>query len=473
MSIDHNSRKSLVREKMQAENVSEPAIEAFVNAVDRLHLGESGWLAEHDIQPIEEVNSYASLSAVTEDSKSLLDQLAVIKLNGGLGTGMGLAGPKSLLPVRDQDTFLDLIARQIIRLRSETGGPRPVFLLMNSFSTREDSLRHLQQYPGLVNDDGSIDFLQNKVPKLDVHTLTPVSWDDDPGLEWCPPGHGDLYPSLLGNDRLLDRLLAQGVRYLFVSNADNLGATVDLRILQHFAETGQSFLMEVASRTEVDRKGGHLARRVGDDRLVLRESAQCPAEHLEHFQDISLHRFFNTNNLWIQLEHLRDTLNREHGALQLPLIRNRKPVDPQQPDSPPVLQIESAMGAAIECFDRSGAVLIPRSRFAPVKTTNDLLAVRSDAYETDESGAVLKLIESRKGQPPLVKLDGEHYKLLDQFDALFPSGPPSLKECRSLSVKGGVRFEADVVLRGDVTINSGRDDAVLVSGEYADCVIEL
>ncbi len=474
MSIAPSNSADLIRNKMHAAGALQPAIVAFLNAVERLAQGETGLLPESEIQPVEDVISYDSLDAADPADSGLLNQLAVIKLNGGLGTGMGLSGPKSLMPVRGADTFLDLIARQILRLRDTTGQRRPVFLLMNSFSTREDSLRHLRQFPHLANDDGSLDFVQNKVPKLDPTTLAPVTWSDARSLEWCPPGHGDLYPSLLGNDQLLERLLEQGVRYLFVSNADNLGATVDFRLLRYFAESKRSFLMEVVSRTEVDRKGGHLARRTSDGRLVLREFAQCPQDDLDQFQNISRHRFFNTNNLWIQLEHLRDAIDTQNGSLPLPLIRNRKPVDPQRPESPPVLQLESAMGAAIECFDHSDAVLIPRSRFAPVKTTNDLLAVRSDAYETTAGESVLSLIDTRNGLPPFIDLDSTHYRLLDRFEALFPVGPPSLKRCRSLTVQGSVGFDAGVVLEGDVTVISGGEgDAVLRSGKYVDETIEL
>ena len=474
MTISQAEAQSQIRQKMQAADSSPAAIDAFLDAVNRLQQGETGLLPETALQAVEDVISYESLGDEPDADAGLFDQLAVIKLNGGLGTGMGLSGPKSLLPVRGSDTFLDLIARQILRLRNETGHRRPVFLLMNSFSTRSSSLEHLARYPDLANEDGSLDFVQNKVPKLDTETLAPVSWSDDPELEWCPPGHGDLYPSLLGNDCLLDQLLEQGVKYLFVSNADNLGATVDPRLLRHFAESGQSFLMEVAARTEVDRKGGHLARRKSDGRLVLRESAQCPPEHIDAFQDIDRHSYFNTNNLWIQLEHLRDALQSHGGLLPLPIIQNRKTVDPQRLETPPVLQLESAMGAAIECFDDSGAVLVPRSRFAPVKTTNDLLAVRSDAYETVEDDSVLRLIESREGKPPVVGLDSTHYKMLDRFESLFPSGPPSLQACRSLKVQGPVRFDADVVLQGDVTIiNSREDEAVLGSGTYFNQTVEL
>ncbi len=474
MSAEPTKPADLIRSKMQAVGVAQPAIDAFLNAVERLQQGETGLLPEALIRPVDNVLADDSLAPSAPDDGDLLNQLVVIKLNGGLGTGMGLAGPKALLPVRGAATFLDLIARQILHLRVQTGQRRPVFLLMNSFSTRDDSLRYLRRFPNLANEDSSLDFVQNMVPKLDPQSLAPVTWSADRSLEWCPPGHGDLYPSLWGNDRLLDRLLEQGVRTLFVSNADNLGATVDLRLLRHFVESKLSFLMEVAPRTVVDRKGGHLARRSGDGRLVLRESAQCPVGDLDQFQDISRHPFFNTNNLGIDLEQLREALISQGGSLPLPLILNRKTVDPQQPGSLPVLQLESAMGAAIECFHRSEAVLIPRSRFAPVKTTNDLLAVRSDAYMTDADESVLRLIDARQGVPPVIDLDSTHYQLLDRFNVLFPSGPPSLARCRSLTVQGAVRFEPNIVLEGEITIiNRGHADAVLRTGVYVDETVEL
>jgi UDP-N-acetylglucosamine pyrophosphorylase len=474
MPTSSDSRFDLIRDKMQAAAVPQPAIDAFLDAVHRLIEGETGLLPEGHVEPIDDVLAYEALAPAAPDDRALFEQLAIVKLNGGLGTGMGLSGPKSLLPVRGTQTFLDLISRQVLRRRQETGARRPVFLLMNSFSTREASLEHLQKYPELANADGSLDFVQNKVPKLDPRSLAPVSWRSDPELEWCPPGHGDLYASLLGNDRLLERLLDADVRYLFVSNADNLGATADPTLLRYFAESGLSFLMEVAPRTEVDRKGGHLTRRTSDGRLVLRESAQCPPEDMPQFQDIKRHRFFNTNNLWIQLEHLRDALAAGGGSLPLPLIRNQKTVDPQRPDSPPVLQLESAMGAAIECFDKSSAILIPRHRFAPVKTTNDLLAVRSDAYEAREDGTVLRLVDTRDAQPPHVDLDPAHYKLLARFEELFAAGPPSLVNCKSLKVVGAVRFAPGVRIEGIVSItNPSREERPLAGGTYTDEAITL
>jgi UTP--glucose-1-phosphate uridylyltransferase len=466
--------RAIIRRRMRRASVSEPAIDAFLDAVCRLQAGESGMIREAEIAPVQQVARFEDFPQSDDDDATLLRRLCVIKLNGGLGTGMGLAGPKSLLRVRGQDTFLDFIARQILRLRRITGGMHPAFLLMNSFNTRDDSLAYLQQYPSLPNADGSLDFVQSKVPKLDPDELLPIEWPADPALEWCPPGHGDLYPSLLGNGGLLQKLLDEGVLYLFVSNADNLGATVDLRMLRHFAESGLSFLMEVAPRTESDRKGGHLARRLSDGRLLLREAAQCPTADLHEFHDIDRHRYFNTNNLWIRLDAVRDALGSGGGAISLPLIRNRKNVDPQNNQSPPVLQLESAMGAAIECFERSDAVVVPRSRFAPVKTTNDLLAVRSDAYVTADEDSVLLLAASRQGLPPRIDLDPQRYMLVEGFERLFSHGPPSLIDCSALHVRGAVLFEPGTIIEGEVTVENGSGTVrPLPAGTYADTVVRL
>ena len=219
-------------------------------------------------------------------AQTLLSKTAVLKLNGGLGTSMGLEKAKSLLPVKDGKTFLDLIALQVKHTREATGAAGLRFVLMNSFSTSEDTRAFLaKEHPELLAQPDS-ELLQNKSPKLDAATLEPAAWPADPDLEWCPPGHGDIYPSLLGSG-MLARLLDAGVEYLFVSNSDNLGATLDVDLLAHFASSKAPFLMEVAERTAADKKGGHLAVRLADGRLTLRESAQCLDEDKAAFEDVT------------------------------------------------------------------------------------------------------------------------------------------------------------------------------------------
>jgi UDP-N-acetylglucosamine pyrophosphorylase len=464
--MNHSNRFAEFENKMAEAGIRQAAIQALRNSYNNLIAGKSGLIPEDSIQPISELPALEEITSRPDES--LLAQTVIVKLNGGLGTSMGLEGPKSLLPIKDKFTFLDFIAKQILHLRQEYKVPLR-FLLMNSYSTSPETLAHLQKYPelGLPKE---IELMQGSVPKVDARTLRPVEWPQNSQLEWCPPGHGDLYPSLLGSG-WLDRLLAEGVRHLFVSNSDNLGASLDLRLLSYFADSNKSFLMEVAERTSADRKGGHLARGP-NGKLLLRESAQCPEADAEGFQDITRHRFFNTNNLWIRLDHLKDLLEKNGGVVPLPLIKNAKTVDPRDKNSAPVFQLETAMGAAIECFEETGAIKVPRSRFAPVKTTSDLLAIRSDAYEITPDWRLL-LAANCHGQPPVIDLDNDHYKLMDQLDSKL-LGVPSLKECKQLRVRGAVAFPGGVIFKGKVElINPDKGLRPLAPGLYENTSVNL
>lgn len=451
------------REKMESAGVSASAIRCFERSYEILQSDDTGFIPEDAIRPVEDLPALDSLPDIdAANSRELLESCGVLKLNGGLGTSMGLEKAKSLLEVRDGLTFLDLIVRQIAHFR-RTSGANVRFLLMNSFSTSDDTRAFLSGYPELGDAD-EIELLQNKIPKIDAATREPATWPANPELEWCPPGHGDLYPVLAER---IDDLIASGLKFLFVSNSDNLGATLDPRILAWFADSGRPFLMEVTARTASDRKGGHLASESG--RLILRESAQCPDTDMDAFQDITRHRFFNTNNLWLRLDRLRDALHESGGFLPLPVIQNKKTVDPRDKKSTPVLQLETAMGAAIACFDDSAALVVPRSRFAPVKTTGDLLTLRSDAYEIADSGEVA-LAPARKGIPPKVDLD-DNYKLVDQLEAALKNGAPSLIACDRLKVTGLFAFATQSRLEGDVTLTNTTDTRAdlpsgAVSGEY-------
>jgi UTP--glucose-1-phosphate uridylyltransferase len=171
----------------------------------------------------------------------------------------------------------------------------------------------------------------------------------------------------------------------------------------------------------------------------------------------------NTNNLWVDLEALQRVMAERDGVLGLPLIVNRKTVDPGDPSTPEVYQLETAMGAAIGVFDGAQPVRVSRRRFSPVKTTEDLLALRSDAYVLAEDARV-ELAPERDGRPPVVDLDSEYYKLLRAFEARFPAGAPSLVRAERIAVEGDVRFGRDVVVRGTVTVRGPReieDGAVL------------
>jgi UTP--glucose-1-phosphate uridylyltransferase len=437
--------------KMHDEGIADAAIDSFTHYYELLKEGETGMLPESEIEPLEDVQDAEELPDPSDSG--VVDRAIVLKLNGGLGTSMGMTGPKSLLEVKESLTFLDLSARQVLGLRERYQARLPL-VLMNSFATRGASLEKLREYPEL-EADVPLDFVQGKVPKLTKDDLEPVEWPDDPSLEWAPPGHGDLYTSLVTSG-MLEKLLDAGYEYAFVSNVDNLGALLDPRILAWFASEELPFAMEVADRTEADRKGGHPA--VKDGSLVLRETAQTPEEDLEALQDTGRHRYFNANNLWLSLPALQSELRERDNVLGLPMIVNEKTVDPGDPSSPEVIQLETAMGAAIGVFDGAAGIRVPRRRFTPVKTTNDLLVLRSDAYRLDDDGEV----ELAAPEVPFVDLDSDYFKLLHDFDERFSKGPPSLVEAERLEVRGDVAFGKDVTVRGAATVENDGDEQLKI-----------
>jgi UTP--glucose-1-phosphate uridylyltransferase len=444
---------------MRAQGLSDPAIASFAMHLRRLRGGDQGTIAEDEIGPVPNLPDAEDLEAYREVGRARLDTVVVIKLNGGLGTSMGLDRAKSLLPVRGRLSFLDLIARQVLALREQIGSRIPL-VIMNSFRTAADSERALAAYPNLVSDDVGLGFLQNRVPKILSDGMVPAVFPDDPELEWCPPGHGDLYTAIAASG-LLDRLLEAGIEYAFVSNADNLGAVLEPAILGFMIAERADFLLEAADRTAADRKGGHLCH-LRNGRLALRESAQCPPEAEAAFQDVSRYHYFNTNNVWLHLPALSELLTEHQGFLPLPTIVNSKTLDPRDSSSPPVFQLETAMGTAISLFPRAAAIRVPRHRFSPVKNTNDLLAVRSDAYELTEDSRVV--LHPDRATPPVVRLDERFYKLVDEFDRRFPAGPPSLRRCSSLVVEGDISFGAGVVVEGDAVIRSEEAGAKISRG---------
>ncbi len=449
--------------KMEQHELPPFVIDLFQHYWEELRSGERGMLPEKDIRPVgeDELPDLETLGG--EDAaagREALPRTVVIRLNGGLGTSMGLERAKSLIAVKDGLTFLEILLRQARRLRERHGAPVPL-LLMNSFRTHADTLAAAG---GFVNQGGlPLAFLQHKFPKVLAEGLAPASWPAEPELEWNPPGHGDLYAAL-ATSGLLRKLIDQGFQHAFVANSDNLGAVLDTRLLGYMARTGAPFLMEVCRRTPADRKGGHLAR-LADGRLELREVAQCPEEDLDAFQDIARHRFFNTNNLWLDLCSLAGVMDRE-GMMPLGLIVNPKTLDPRDESSPKVFQLERAMGSAVSVFEGAGAVVVPRRRFAPVKTTADLLAVRSDL--TVLTGDEVLPNPARTLPGIEIELDKRFFKKIEDFEARFPDGPPSLVDCAGLSVTGDVLFPGGLALRGRVRIGHPGPGQLVLTQEMLD-----
>ena len=441
--MKHQAEFKPFEKKMTAENMPAPAIHIFRNYYEKLIKKEKGLIPEAGIQPVDTLTDFASLTSgkYEETGRRHLHKTAAIKLNGGLGTSMGMNKPKGLLKVKSFFSFLDIAVSQNRKM-----DPAVPVVFMKSFSTTRATLKALEAYPSLKNRPLDKEFLQHKVPKIDAATLRPAQHPENPALEWCPPGHGNVYTALYTSG-MLDQLLDNGYEYAFLSNIDNLGAVVDPAILGYFIENRLGFMMETSPRTPNDKKGGHLAK-MKSGGYILREIAQCPEQDQKEFQDIEKHRYFNTNNIWIYLPALQKVLHRQNGIIALPMIRNKKTLDPRDPDSPEVYQLETAMGSAVSVFDRAGAICVPRDRFIPVKNTNDLLDVRSDRYILDDRFHLIPNPE-KKSECVHIDLDPAYFKFIDDFEKRFPRGVPSLKNCTCFTVQGDFTFGKKVTVKKD------------------------
>lgn len=432
------------QKRFDSINAEKSVVKAFKYYYDKLLAGETGLLDKSMVSAPDE-NMIIPAEDLPAGENAPLDKLAVIKLNGGLGTSMGLSKAKSLLTVKDGNTFLDIIAKQILFYRQDQKKNIPL-LFMNSFNTSDDTIEFLKKYEELKLEKLPLDFIQNRFPKIDGGTLMPFE-DPEEKLTWNPPGHGEIYMALK-NSGVLDTLIAKGYRYIFISNSDNLGAVVDPQILQFMAENNVPFIMEVCYRTEMDKKGGHLAVD-NSGKLILRESAQCPENEVDEFQNINKFKYFNTNNLWVDLNILNKKLEDNDNFLELTPIMNHKSVHGKK-----VIQLESAMGAAINIFEGALAVAVDRKRFVPVKKTNEFLAVLSDSYVLTKSWQI-ELAEG-KHHAPQVHLDERFYKDINAFEKNISDGIPSLIECESLDIEGNIAFGKNVNFIGKICLKSDK-----------------
>ncbi|MCA9484967.1 MAG: UTP--glucose-1-phosphate uridylyltransferase [Nitrospina sp.] len=409
---------------------------ALVDDWDSIHSPGEGVLADYD-----QLALPGAEAAVRN-----LSRLVVLKLNGGLGTSMGCEGPKSCMVAKNGKTFLDLIFEQMRVLQERAVVP---LVLMNSFYTHEETARVIRELEKSVT---VTTFQQNRFPRLDTATHLPAFPDPSQEDAWYPPGHGDLF-GCLRQQGLLDRWLQEGREILFASNSDNLGAVVDERILHLMLERDIPFLMELTPKTPVDVKGGTVYQR--DGKLGLLEIGNVPDEFLDEFRGMNKFRVFNTNNIWIHLRHLKERL--QQGPLDLGFVANQKVVRGRK-----VLQLETAMGAGLGNFENSLGLVVPRTRFAPVKNTSDLLRVRSDVY--NESGGKLILNPERAITTlPEIILRGplENAAELDRRVRV----APGMLGLDTLEVEGDVTFLGKVELKGRVKIVSNDGSLEIEGGQ--------
>lgn len=453
-------------EKMRANGMSDVAVTSFEHLYGSWEKDDSTWIRESDVDPFIDATNLSDVHQSMNPDFALqaLSQTAFLKLNGGLGTSMGLSKAKSLLPVRMHKgknlRFIDIILGQITATRHNLGADLPL-ILMNSFRTSKDTLNVVHRNRHFTQTDVPLEVMQHQEPKILVESGEPVTWEKDPELEWCPPGHGDVFCSL-SDSGILDILSARGIKYLFISNSDNLGARPSSTVAGYFAQTGAEFMVEVAQKTAADVKGGHFVIDKASGRTVLREMSQVHPDDQAAATDITRHPYFNTNNIWIRIDALREKLEKYNGILPLPLISNIKNVDPTDSESPKVVQLETAMGAAIGLFDHSACLKVDRPRFLPVKTTNDLFIMRSDRFHMTDN------YEMEDGNYifPNIDLDKRYYKNIDDFNERFPYSVPSIAAANSVTVKGDWTFGRGVSFFGDALLSDEGCPSYVPNGEF-------
>lgn len=445
--------------KMEAHNLPPIVINLFKCYFSQLLYGSQGKLTKKEILPVKrsELKELSKLKDYQEIGEKKLKKLVIFKLNGGLGTSMGLNIPKGLVKAKDNKSFIEIILEQIDKLRSLYKVNMPL-IFMNSFYTHQKTCTYLPE--DLNPEEIPNSFVQHKYPRILKKDLSPVKYPKKPDLEWAPPGHGDFYTALI-TTKLLDTLLEKGYKYAFISNCDNLGATIDLRILGYLAKEKLDFLMEVTERTPLDKKGGHLCRLLKNYRLALREVAQCPEREKQEFQDINLYSFFNTNSLWINLKKIREVFIR-HKLMPLDLIINEKRLDPEEPSSPKVFQLETAMGSAISAFDRAEALIVPRTRFSPVKTTSDLLLIRSNCYIFDSLGNII--LDQKQGCLPSIELDPNYYSNFKDFEQRF-TAPVTMQNCSQIKIEGDFKFGPNIVFKGKVYLKNTNKQQIYLENQ--------
>ena len=457
----------LSRTKMREHGMSEVSIAQFEHLYRVWqHEEASSWIRESDVEPLTDIPSFHDVYATIDHDKAVqaFSKTAFLKLNGGLGTSMGLECAKSLLPVRRHKAkrmrFLDIILGQVITARTRLGVDLPL-TLMNSFRTSADTMKVVSHNRKFHQEGVPVEIIQHAEPKIDAATGEPVSFPANPELEWCPPGHGDLY-STIWESGLLDALEEREYKYLFISNSDNLGARPSRTLAQYFENTGAPFMVEVAVRTEADRKGGHIVRDRRTGNLMLREMSQVHDDDKADAQNIRKHPYFNTNSIWVRIDALKAKLAEYNGVLPLPVIRNAKTVDPTDASTTKVIQLETAMGAAIGLFEGAICVQVDRMRFLPVKTTNDLLIMRSDRFHLTDS------YEMEDGNYifPNIDLDPRYYKNIHDFDERFPYSVPSLAAAKSVTIHGDWTFGQNVKFFSDALLEDTGQPSYVPNGEF-------
>eukprot|EP01132_Coremiostelium_polycephalum_P008401 gene8401-10317_t len=379
----------------------------------------------------------------TQSAARLLHKLAVVKLNGGLGTRMGCKGAKSSIEIAPGISFLDMTVAHIEQVNQDYAVDIPL-ILMNSFKTHNETNKIIEKYK--THRVTIKTFSQSKFPRMYKDTLNVVPKVNAPynPKEWYPPGSGDVFRSLQRSG-LLEELLSQGKEYLFISNVENLGAVIDIQVLNHIHLQKVEFGLEVTNRINTDSTGGILMSY--KEKLHLLELSQVRQDKLKRFKDF---KYWNTNNIWVNLKSVQSLLKEDKLVLDWIVAYPSE-------DHKTMVQLETPAGMGIQNFQNSVAIFVPRDRYRPIKSTSQLLLAQSNLFQF-EHGQVVLNPKREATDIPLVKL-GEDFQTISEYEKRFKSIPDML-ELDHLTVSGDVYFGSKCTLKGTVIIVANHGERI-------------
>ena len=441
--------------QIRSKTDNQTVVGTFIYHYLRYLSGDTGKLAWEELTlltPADMPTATALEPMHTELGIDAANRVGILKLNGGLGTTMGCTGAKSSIKILPNKTFLDVIAEQVLHLRSFYKARFPL-ILMNSFNTSNDARTILNRKLPFI------ELIQHEFPRINDESKFPFIHPNDPIQNWAPPGHGDVLLSLMSSGTA-KALVREGIDYLLISNADNLAPTFDPAILGYMIANHLDFLSEVTPKTAMDTKGGTIVK--VNQKLTLLERSQVDEAHVSQFEDPSTCTIFNTNTLWVSLPALISYY--KEAPFHLPLIVNHKTLD-----GVPIVQLETAVGSAISQFERSGILVVDRNRFLPVKKTSDLLVILSDLVQPDATQNTLVFNRHFDANAyPDIRFD-EPLSRVSEFHDTFKS-IPSLKNLVSLSVEGRFTFGPNVSFSGKVVFHSESNERILFEKHHFDSV---
>lgn len=308
--------------------------------------------APEDVTPLAAIGTpeRARLAKIGADAIAR-GRVGVVILAGGMATRFG-GVVKAAVPVFDGKSFLEIKTSDVAQVSGHLDGAVPVYV-MTSFATHARITEHVAER-GLSNGGRLAITTFPQLVSLRLTREGTLFREPDGTLSPYATGHGDL-TFALRRSGALSAFRARGGELLFMSNVDNLGATLDPAILGFHLDRGAKITAEVVRKEKGD-KGGAPARVDAVPQIV--ESFRFPAAF-----DQDAIPVFNTNTFVLDAA----AIDRD---FELPYYRVEKKVEGLT-----AIQFERLVGE-LTAFLPSAFVEVHRDgvdgRFQPAKDPDEL-----------------------------------------------------------------------------------------------------